>query len=170
MRSSAARTDAVNARMSPPATSSASSGRIAVRIGWARMAYGARKNTNATWYATTPPATEPPTMIAAPRSNPVFALSSAPQPESRSNRPSPAWRPSQRGRKEKPLWRAATQRIPTKAMTPPVPAIASNSRSVSVSRRVGSGPATIRKTIKAATITTVLPIGAAAVIENRRRA
>ena len=99
MRSSAARTDAVNARMSPPATSSASSGRIAVRIGWARMAYGARKNTNATWYATTPPATEPPTMIAAPRSSPVFALSSAPQPESRSNRPSPAWRPSQRGRK-----------------------------------------------------------------------
>ena len=55
-------------------------------------------------------------------------------------------------------------------MTPPVPAIASSSRSASVSRNVGSGPATIRKTISAATITTVLPIGAAAVIENRRRA
>jgi hypothetical protein len=39
-----------------------------------------------------------------------------------------------------------------------------------LSRKVGSGPATIRKTTKAATITTVLPIGAAAVIENRRRA
>ena len=32
-------------------------------IGWASTAYGARKNTNATWYATTPPATPFPSTI-----------------------------------------------------------------------------------------------------------
>ena len=55
MRSSAHRIDRANASRSPLAASRDISGRIAVCIGWASTAYGARKNTNATWYATTPP-------------------------------------------------------------------------------------------------------------------
>lgn len=38
------------------------------------------------------------------------------------------------------------------------------------SARPGSGPATARKTARTVTITTVLPIGAAAVTAKRRRA
>ncbi len=99
-----------------------------------------------------------------------MACSNTPHAESRSR-----WRISgsagfQRGRIEKPLWRAAPTRIATKAMTPPVPAITNNIRSVDDSTRVGSEPATTWKAMSAATMTTVLPIGAAAVMANRRRA
>ena len=119
MRSSASRTVAANACMSRRSTSPTRSGRNAVRIGWASTAYGARKNTNATWYATTPPATELPTMSAAPSRMPALACSNTPHAERRSS-----WRISgspgfQRGRIEKPLRRAATTRIATNAMTPP---------------------------------------------------
>ena len=171
MRSSAPRTVAANESMSPRSASPTRSGRNAVRIGWASTAYGARKKTNATWYATTPPATELADDERGTEQDPrVGVQQHAPRREPRAAGGCRGPADSSRGRSENPLRRAATTKIATNAMTPPVPAITRSNCSVDESTRVGSGPATMRNAMSAATMTMVLPIGAAAVIANRRRA
>ena len=58
----------------------------------------------------------------------------------------------------------------TKAATPRVPPRPSSITSVGVRSRPGSGPATMRNTMRALTSTTVLPIGASAGMTNSRLA
>ena len=106
MLSSAQRSERANADGS--SASRARSERIAVCTGWARIAYGARKNTNATWYATVPPLTLLPTTIAAPSSKPTIVCWNTAHPDSRTTRrTSASWRP-RRGTSRKPLRHAAT--------------------------------------------------------------
>ncbi len=59
-------------------------------------------------------------------------------------------------------------RMPTKAITPPVPATTSSQRSPGTEVEAGVGPRHRTEGEQAATITTVLPIGAAAVTAKRR--
>ena len=138
-------TAATRAKPSRPFGASArESGRIAVRIGCARTAYGARKNTNATWYATSRPSTLLPRMIAAPQQ----------QADHRCWNTRPAREAQQRGctRRRRgdrgggadgtPVRRSADARTATNATTPSVPPSARSSCSPVVRSSPGSGPAT----------------------------
>src|SRR3546814_14976921 len=66
--------------------------------------------------------------------------------------------------RSKPLVRQATSKVPTNATTPPVPASTSSQRSPESRSSPGPGPAAERNRRRNATITTVLPMGAAAEI------
>ena len=66
---------------------------------------------NATWYATTPPATPLPATSDAPSSNAAPECSSTPHTASRDSRDSAGSPRIQRGRNENPARRAATIRI-----------------------------------------------------------
>ena len=170
IRSSVHRIEPASVSTLPEAASFDISGSIAVCSGCASTAYGARKNTNATWYATTPPATPLPATLAAPSNKAAPALSIAPHTACRAKVASAGSPRRSTGRTVNPDCRAAKTRMPTKAMTPPVPANASSAFSGTVSSKVGSGPASTRKAMKQPIMTMLLPIGAAAVIEKRRTA
>jgi hypothetical protein len=66
--------------------------------------------------------------------------------------------------------RAATTSTPTYAITPPVPAKARRSFSPSERSKPGEAPVAMRNATRQVIITTVLPMGAIAVIANWRRA
>ena len=141
---------------------------MAVWIGWASTAYGARKNVNDTWYATVPPSTRLPITMAASSSTPTIEFWNVAQPDSFNNPLTAASGRLSRGTSRKPPRQSATAGMPTNAATPRVPPRARISFSPTDSERPGSGPATARNAPIATTTTTVSPIGAMPVTASRR--
>ena len=80
MESSAQRSERAN--VPGASTWRVRSGWMAVWIGWASTAYGARKNVNDTWYATVPPSTRLPITMAASRSAPTMEFWNTAHPDS----------------------------------------------------------------------------------------
>ena len=144
------------------------SGWMAVWIGWASTAYGARKNVNDTWYTTVPPSTRLPITMAASRSAPTMEFWNAAHPDSFSSPLTAASGRLRRGTRRNPPRQSATAGIPTKAATPSVPPRARISFSPTDSDSPGSGPATTRNTPIATITMTVSPIGAMPVTASRR--
>ena len=107
--------------------------------GWARIAYRARKNTNATGTRPCRPSRVP-HQISAPSKKPtIVCWDTAHLTSARRGRTSGSWRPN-RGPAD-PLRQAATKGIPTNAATPKVPPMAKDQGlpGREVDRRIGAG-------------------------------
>ncbi len=137
-------------------------------IGCAMMPYGARKKNQPTWYATTPPSTDPPATIAAPNRTAATPCWTLAQPESRNNADRPSWVRLNRGCSRNPERHTAIVGAATKARTPSVPPRPSSACSAPLRSSPGPGPADHRNSPRKATITTVLPMGASAGTTKRR--
>ena len=157
------------------AASATSSGRIAVWIGWARIAVGGEEEDPADLVGDhRRPRRPTPATMAPPRSSPGAGCGARrPSPSGRSTSAHPAVAPAaSRGRRRKPDARQATSEDADEGDHA---AGAGERRGASRSpvrevEAAGRGRPRARNRTRDATITTVLPMGAAAVARNRRLA